>query len=378
MKRIFIILLALSLLFALCACGGDTPTEPSTEPSEVPTTEQTEPPTTEQTEPPTTEQTEPPVLYRNPLNGEPMDEPYNGRPVAIVINNQVHALPQYGISEADLMYELEVEGDITRYMAIFSDLSDVGTIGPVRSARVFFNNIALSFDAPMVHCGGSEFALKGHVDETGTKISNWQHINEAYNGSYFFRDYERYNSGYSWEHTLFTSGSQMMEAMVDKEYTKHTDTFLEQQTSELNYGLQFADEVDLNGETANQVTAVFRLGKTTGFTYDPETGLYNASQYKQEHMDAAAGKCVAYRNVLVLYTTKWGKADSSYVRSFYDLLGEGTGYFACDGQIVPIRWYRDSYRSSFTYTLEDGTPLTLGVGSTYVGISAAETYVTYE
>ena len=95
-------------------------------------------------------------------------------------------------------------------------------------------------------------------------------------------------------------------------------------------------------------------------------------------MDAAAGKCVAYRNVLVLHTSKWGKADSNYVRSFYDLLGEGTGYFACDGQIVPIRWYRDDYRSSFTYTLEDGTPLTLGVGHTYVGISAAKTVVEYE
>ena len=362
MKRIFTLLLALSLLFTLCACGGDAPTEPSTEPTDAPTTEATEPP----------------VLYRNPLNGEPMDAPYEGRPVAIVINNQIDALPQFGISEADLMYELEVEGDITRYMAIFSDLSDVGSIGPVRSDRVFFNNIALSFDAPIVHCGGSDFALKGHIDETGTKINNWQHINEAFNGSYFFRDYERSRNGYSWEHTLFTSGAQMIQAMEDKGYDKHSDTFLEQQTSELYYGLQFDDEIELNGETANHVTAVFRLGKTTGFTYDPETGLYSASQYKKEHLDAGAGKCVTYKNLLILYTSKWGKADTSYVRSFYDLLGEGTGYFACNGQIIPIRWYRDNYRSSFTYTLEDGTPLVMGVGSTYVGISAAETYVTYE
>lgn len=377
MKRIFTILLALSLLFVLCACGAETPTEPSTEATQEPTV-QTPTETTAETTQATVEATEPPVLYRNPLNGEPMDAPYEGRPIAIVINNQIDAQPQYGISKADLMYELETEGDITRYMAIFSDLSDVGTIGPIRSARVFFNNIALSFDAPLVHCGGSEFALKGHVDDEGNRISNWQHINEAYNGSYFFRDYERYNNGYSWEHTLFTSGAQMMEAMEDKGYTKHTDTFLAQQTAELNYGLQFADEIDLKGETANKVTAKFRLGKTTSFTLDPATGLYNAYQYKRDHMDAGADKCVAYRNVLVLYTTKWGKADSNYVRSFYDLLGEGTGYFACDGQIVPIRWYRDDYRSSFTYTLEDGTPLTLGVGSTYVGISAAETYVTYE
>ena len=378
MKRIFMILLALSLLFALCACGGDTTTEPSIEVTEAPTTEPATEPTTEPTEVTTEEVTEPPVLYRNPLNGEPLDAPYNGRPTAVVINNASDAMPQYGISEADFMYELETEGDITRYMAIFSDLSDVGTIGPVRSARVFFNNIALSYDAPLIHCGGSEFALAGHVDETGSTISNWQHINEMYNPDYFFRDYDRYYSGYSWEHTLFTSGAQLTEALADKGYTKHTTAFLEKQTSELYYGVQYAEDVNLNGETANQVSAVFRLGKTTNFTYDSTTGLYSAAQYKQPHLDGATGKAVAYRNILVLYTSKWGKADSNYVRSFYDLLGEGTGYFACNGQIVPIRWYRDSYRNSFTYTLEDGTPITLGVGSTYVGISAAETYVKYQ
>lgn len=375
MKRIFVLFLVLSLLM-LCACGGDTPTEPSTE-----TTESTEPTTeatTEATEV-TTEATEPLLLYRNPLNGEPMEAPYNGRPVAVIINNAIDALPQYGISEADIMYELETESDITRYMAIFSDLSDVGTIGPVRSARTFFNSLALSYDAPLVHCGGSSAALRGEVDESGTRISNWNHLNEAYYSSYFFRDYDRYYTGnYSWEHTLFTSGAQLIQAMQDKNYDKHTDTFLEQQTTELNYGLQFADEIDLGGETANKVTAVFRYGKTTTMTFDPETGLYEAAQYKQEHIDAGTGTCVNYRNVLVLYTTQWGRDDGTYVRSYYDLLGSGTGYFACNGQIIPIKWYRNDYRSSFTYTLEDGTPLTLGTGSTYIAISSATNCVKYE
>ena len=379
MKRIFALVLSFALLLVLCACGAEAPTEPTTEATEAPTTEApTEAPTTEVTEAPTTEATEPPVVYRNPLNGEVLEAPYEGRPVAVVINNNIACLPQAGISEADFMYELEVEGDITRYLAIFSDLSDVGTIGPVRSDRVFFNNIALSYDAPLIHCGGSVFALKGMLDDNGDTISNWEHINEQHNGSYFFRDYDRYYSGYSWEHTLFTSGEQLINAITDQGYTEHSEQFLENQNPDMPYGLQFADEINLNGEIANQVTAVFRLGKTTSFTFDQETGLYNASQYNRDHMDSAANKCVAYRNVLVLYTTKWGLSDGYYVRSFYELEGEGTGYFACNGQIIPIIWHRDGYRNSFTYTLEDGTPLTFGVGATYVGITAADTYVKYE
>lgn len=376
MKRIFVLFLALSLL--LCACGG-TPEVPTTQATEAPTTEApTTEPTTEATEPPTTEATEPPVLYRNPLNGEPMDEVYMGRPTAVVINNNIHCLPQYGIRQADLMYELETEGDVTRYMAVFSDLSNIGSIGPVRSTRTFFNNIAVSYDAPLIHCGGSDPGLSGHYDSSGDRIDNWNHINEQYNGDYFFRDYDRYYSGYSWEHTLFTNGELLMQALADKEYTEHTETFLEQQGAEYYYGLQFDDEVVLEGEAANSITVKFRRGKTTTMTYNPETGLYEASQYNRPHIDAAVDEVMAYRNVVVLYTSQWGKSDSSYVRSYYELSGEGTGYFACGGQIIPIKWQRDNLRGCFTYTLEDGTYITFGTGATYVGVTSADPCVTYE
>ena len=65
------------------------------------------------------------------LNGETATD----RPVAIMVDNSKYALPQYGISDAEIIYEMVTEGGITRLMAVYSDLDDVVLVGPVRSAR---------------------------------------------------------------------------------------------------------------------------------------------------------------------------------------------------------------------------------------------------
>ncbi len=364
MKRLVLILAVLSLL--LCACGKKPGDET------IPSTEVTTEPTAPETEEETTEPSMAPA-YQHPLTGAPLEQPFTGRATAVVINNIKACLPQYGISNADFMYEAETEGGITRYMAVFTDLSDTGSVGPVRSSRTFFNNVALSYDAPLFHCGGSVNGLKGRYGEDGgTSIQNWQHVDGRYKGSYFFRDKDRYNNqGYAWEHTLFTSGEQLMKGM-------EAEGFLKEKTDPTDYGLQFSDTVDLAGEKAETVTVTFNGGKTTTMTYNPATGLYEAAQYGAPHTDAGSGKVMAYRNVLVLYTDHWFSNDGYYNRSYYDLVGSGKGHLAIGGKIVPITWHREDPYGSFTYTLEDGSNVTLGVGSSYVGIVTSKRPVTFQ
>ena len=353
MKRIFAMLLCLSLL--LCGCAAaPVETVPTTQ---APTTE----PTTEPTTAPTTMPTEPPIVYRNPLNGEPMEEPYAGRIVAVVINNLVDALPHHGVSGADIFYEAETEGGITRCLAVYTDLSDVGSIGPVRSARTFFNNLALSYDAPIVHCGGSVRGRNAYADKNGGKIENWEHLDQVYNGSYFYRDKDRYNSGYNWEHTLFTTGEELLRAMDEKQYAT---------TDVQDFGLTFAEEVQLTGETANKMVVHFRGSKTTTFTLNQETGLYDTEQYGKIYIDDNTGEQMTFRNVMVLYTGQSFSHDGEYSRSYYELEGEGKGVFATGGQLVNITWSRADRNSPFVYTLEDGTPVTFGVGTTYIAIAS--------
>ena len=103
MKKLIALLLIASLI--LCGCGASTPaaTEATTAPTQAPATEATAAPT-ETTEAPT----EPPVVYRNPLNGEVLDEPYTGRIFAVTISNIRDALPHYGTMEADILMDLWV------------------------------------------------------------------------------------------------------------------------------------------------------------------------------------------------------------------------------------------------------------------------------
>ena len=355
MKKLLAMVLCFCVALSLFGCGG--------EPEETvpPTTEATTEVTTEATTAPTTE---PPVLYRHPLNGEPLEEAWAGRPTAVVINNIKDALPHYGVSDADIFYEVETESGITRCLAIFDDIETVGTVGPIRSSRTFFNNIALSYDAPIVHCGGSVRGRNAGYEDSGNKIDSWAHLDATYyEGSYFFRDENRYyNQGYNWEHTLFSNGEKLSKGLVKREISEPTDR-------SCDFGLQFDDEVILSGETAKSVKVTFRGGKTTSFAYDGATGLYNASQYGSEYIDAATGETMTFKNVMVLYTDQWFRHDGEYPRSYYTLDGTGDGYLAIDGQIVPIKWSRDGLRSNFAYTLADGTPITLAAGTTYIAVA---------
>ena len=367
MKRIVAWLLCLCLLLA--GCGGQTAGDQSTVDHTTDgtvdnTTDSTVDNTTDTTEDNTTEgpPDPPPVLYRHPLNGSLSETPYTGRATAVVINNIKVCLPLHGIGEADMIYELETEGGITRLLAIFSDFSEVTRLGPVRSNRSFFNSISSAHDAPVIHCGGSEWGLNGYYTDTKLKVPNWAHINEQSNGRYFFRDRDRYNSGYAWEHTLFTSGEKLLQGLKDKGYDK-----VYEQTRD--HGLLFSDDVALTGEAAGKVTVTFNANKTTTMTYDAATGLYNAAQYGQDMTDGNTEKTVTFANVLVLNTKQWQKYDGYYYRSFYTLIGEGEGYLAIDGQIVPIKWSRKSLNEPFVYTYADGSPVSLKAGTTYVGIS---------
>ena len=77
------------------------------------------------------------------------------RPYAIMINNISTARPlQSGLQDAYIIYEIIVEGGITRYLALFMD-QDTERIGSIRSARHYYLDYALENDAIYVHFGQS-------------------------------------------------------------------------------------------------------------------------------------------------------------------------------------------------------------------------------
>ncbi len=369
MKRIFALLLVLCIF--LCACGKEEENEDSTtevvaseviEESSVAVVEESS--VAEESSSKIVEEGE--DVIRHPLTGAVLEESWKGTAAAITINNFPDALPHYGISQADIFYEIETEGGITRMFAIYTDLEEVGSIGPVRSARTYFNNVAASYNAPIFHCSGNEFSANGHYDMDGNIVPDWKHVDETVNSQYFFRDSDRYNyQGYAWEHTLFTTGEDMAKALDDKGFDKG---------EEISYGLSFDEKPEFEGDSASEVVITFKGGKTYTMTYNVDTGMYEGAEYGSEHIDAGTGEVMSYRNVFALYTTQYA---GIYGLSFYDLIGSGEGHFACDGKIIPIKWSRESIYEPFVYTMEDGTPLTLGVGNSYIGIVSDTRTVEY-
>lgn len=352
MKKFTILLLVLCLL--LCGCGKSADVVEATEAPTDSVVTTTEAPTEE----PTEEPTESSVLYRHPLTGQPLEEVFTTRPLVSTVNNVPSALPQHSVSSADILYEIESEGSATRGLAFFTDLSSVGPLGSVRSARTYFNNIAASYDSVLVHVGASKYARNGSYDYAKNKGEQYDHIDLGVYADASYRDQARLDAGYAWEHCLFTSGELLSEVLADA-------TFATSKEEGYDYGLTFSETPAISGEAASSIVVTFQGGKTTTMTLNESTGLYEASQYDEAWIDAENDTVLSFRNIFVL---KADRTRPEGKNSFYTLVGSGEGFFACDGQIVKIQWNRESFDDPFSYTLEDGTPITLGVGKSYIAV----------
>lgn len=369
MKRIFALLLAICMV-ALCGCSPDTPEDTTpTQPSTAPTPSTS--PTQSPTQPSVTKPTEYTGKY-NPLTGEKIDDDGLRRPFAVVLNNTKSDLPQYGVADADILYETLIEGE-TRMLGIYYNPVATGakTLGTIRSARYYFIQIAQSYDAVYVHNGGSHDSEIGGYDYFNK--TGWPHmdtITSPGGKNYFYNP----NGGTS------LTGKVVIrpQGMVDfaKQLGIHTT-----REEPLDVGMRFDDDSVTIGKSGVKAKVWFNMSgkpsekwtKSTSFTYNEEDRLYYASQYGSDYVDGNDGRTVSFRNVLVLRTAISQKAGTNPNQAdwllYVNTTGSGTGYFLCNGQMLEINWSRDSVTDPFQYTLAStGEPITFGVGKTYVAI----------
>lgn len=350
MKRTICLFFALSLLF-LTGCHSEEPA-----PSVLPT------PPAPTAAPPESKAPLPtpspaPAFY-HPLTGLPCQEDLSSkRPAAVMLNNLKTALPQQGNGQADIIYELLAEGGITRMLAVYQNPSQLGLIGSVRSARQYYWEIAQGHDAVFIHAGGSpEFY--------DTKDSRGLFTVDGVRGYYsgkdagmFWRDRDRIaGHHYDFEHSLLTSGQAIADMLAQRELEEHSEGYA--------YEMVFTDGfAPAGGKPADVVTVPFSSYKTGVFRYDVLSGLYNVEEYGEPYIDGNDSSQVAVTNLLVLQTTYVVQDDAGRVKVD---LSSGSGWFACCGQIIPITWEKGGENSQFRYFTEDGAPLALGRGKSYV------------
>ena len=176
MKKVAALVLTASFVIGAAACGSSSNSGKESETE----SESIQPLTIADTETETeTEETAaaeealvPEGMMRSYLTGELVDEEVGTlKPFAVMINNHPDALPMSGVSQAEVIYEAEVEGGMTRLMAIFQDIEDVEKIGSVRSARHYYLDFAHDFEAVYCHYGWSKYA-QNRIQDEGIKTLN--------------------------------------------------------------------------------------------------------------------------------------------------------------------------------------------------------------
>ncbi len=302
-----------------------------------------------------------PLPYIDPLTGLPCAQDYSTRrPLAVMINNIRQAIPQRGISEADILYECLVEGGITRLMAIFPDYTALPTLGSIRSSRDYYVDLAQAHDALYAHCGGSDDA---YTTLSARHIDNIDGVNgSSAAASAYVKDPERVkNMGY--EHASMTDGAKMAQAIDALSYrTELSDGFTQP--------LRFSEnDRALAGSVALSLNVKFSAYAQSFFSYDANRTNYLKGQYGDKHIDANNGYTLSFKNILLLSANYSDIAGDEKHRLNLDFTGSGKGYIFCNGTMTEIVWKKPDRQTQYELFEADGqTPLTLNPGKTYIGI----------
>ncbi len=335
----------------------------------TPTASPTEPPT----EAPTLEPT--PVLTPTatpwptfgpdvcPLTGLPVSDPalLQRRPLAIKIQNAEMSRPQYGLPQADIVYEHLSEAAITRFTGIYL-CQEVDKIGSVRSARFIDLELPAMYKSILAFSGTSPGLYPKFKSADFKDREFW--YDQGIHSEAFFRDKELRAQGLPIEHTLF--------AMPDKIWEIATKLGVNQ-PQDLN-GMTFAYEPPPDGEPATRIHIPFpSRDMVVEYQYDAKAGTYLRWDGGEPHVDATSGNQLAAANVVVVYATH---ADADFYEDYprtnhpsvqIQLWGTGPAVIFRDGQAYEGLWARPKREDLLVFRDASGqVPIALKPGNTWI------------
>lgn len=401
MKRILLCLLALlTACIVLTACGHRTTDDGAAAPTPAPV---------EPTPEPTPEL---PPYEPNILTGAPRDASYvpDQRPVAVMVNNITQARPQRGLSKADILVEIKVEGGITRFMPIFQDYSAIGEVGPVRSGRDQFFQLILPWQMLYVHEGQSTpMSYFSRDNQYGSPANNYTegYLNCNKGGVYGYRNFNRvnwaganYNAGtLAYEHTLYMNSESIAKYIENEQvdmgraYNSTFFNFVDYRTAagprdlaagaDANYVTDYGPVVS-DGE---YVEITHSQSYRTRFVYDAANSVYQMQQYysgygwRETRDEANDNVLLSFPNLVILFTDihtypEYREKDLQTV----DFNSGGAGYYCYGGKCERIYWQKGGPIQALQlyYLTEDGKcsdiPLEMNIGRTYLAVVGLDFY----
>lgn len=258
-------------------------------------------------------------LYSYPLTGEGTNDTIEGRAIAVVVNNHPKARPQSGLHKADIVYEVMAEGKMTRFLAIFHS-EQPERVGPVRSARNYFIELAKGYDSFFIAHGYSpdafEMLQNGYIDELNGM---------SYDGTLFKRASSRRAP-----HNSYISYDNIIKGGQQKNY--------DLSTLPLSNEFLHEDDVDnISGENVSSVSIKYSTPLfNVRYNYDDKLEKFNRYSNDEQTIDYDSDEPVLLDNIFIVETEH--RVVDYEGRLAIDLTSGGKGYLLRKGKLTEVEW----------------------------------------
>ncbi|GAA4241233.1 DUF3048 domain-containing protein [Actinomadura meridiana] len=279
----------------------------------------------------------------------PATHPFNGgtrgltNPVlAVKIENTRPALPQYGVSAADIVYVEQVEGGETRLMAVYSSKLPK-RVGPVRSARISDLHILPQFGRPAFAFSGVQSKMKKYVRKAPVYDISQENAGGAYARS----------SAKPIPYNLYGDPRALLERAPKAQGPR-------------DIGFRFGP-APAGGKAIKSFTARWPAA-TMGFTWSAKQKRWLASWGGRPDLAAEGGR-LGGRTVVVQYARTTRSKFHDFLGSYTPLIhttGTGRALVLRDGKAYKAAWSRSSENEGTTYTTPEGAPMTFAPGQVWV------------
>lgn len=340
-----------------------------------------------------------------PINGGMFTKTEKGvweqrRPVLVMIENSIDARPQSGLSSADVVYEAVAEGGITRFMGIFycGAVAKSGKVAPVRSARIYFVNIAQEYNDPIyVHVGGANCSRDKDTGECVSDKRSWAQEElekigwRKAKGNDFdtifdvgvpvlYRDANRMgpDKKLSVEHTMVGSLAEIWREAAERGFTGKTEKGLNWLDGFQKWSFaESAAEKDRGNTTS--ISFEFWTGYKdfdVRWEYDKIGNQYGRFIGDQQHIDLENNQQIKASNVVIQFAKEEGPIDSNK-HMLYQILGHGKALVFQNGKSIEAEWEKDEPEARTIFKDEKGKEISFVKGPIWVEIVPAGNSIEY-
>lgn len=312
-----------------------------------------------------TTNTQPDEIFYSRLTGREVSSAatITSAATCIMIENSPSARPQSGLNEAGVIYEAIAEGGITRFLAIFQEAKP-NYIGPVRSVRLTFAELAKPYHCSIAHVGGSDNAL-----QLIRNNSEFRDIDQFFNDKYYWRIRSR-----AAPHNVYTRFSMLDELNFNKGY----------RTSEFNGFARIKPDTAPTKPETTASTINVPMGSalySPVYHYDANTNKYLRS-YAQggDHysINEDNSKIRNAPDVVIAMKVTSISRSSEAAYADYVTTGSGDAHIFQNGGVISGRWTRNDTNSEIRFTDTNGNDIQLNRGQTWITLYPSNQNVTWQ